>query len=56
MYVAVQCNGTEARLQDCPRRHSGIIDCAHSEDVGVECQGKHPTIVWPMFKRCILSN
>ena len=49
VYDEVQCNGTEARLQDCPRVGIGLIDCFHFEDAGVECQGKHLTCVWAML-------
>ena len=49
VYDEVQCNGTEARLQDCPRVGIGSIDCFHFEDAGVECQGKHLACVWAML-------
>ena len=45
MYDNVECVGTESRLQDCPSNGVGIHNCAHFEDAGVECQGKHQTCV-----------
>ncbi|XP_071503570.1 scavenger receptor cysteine-rich domain-containing protein DMBT1-like [Diadema antillarum] len=33
----VQCNGTESNLADCQHNGYGMHDCAHHEDVGVEC-------------------
>ena len=36
----VQCTGTELYLRDCPSNGWGIPNCAHSEDVGVICEGK----------------
>ena len=37
----VHCTGSEARIQDCPSNGIGNHNCAHFEDAGVECQGKH---------------
>ena len=34
----VRCNGSEARLIDCPADPIGSHDCGHSEDAGVRCQ------------------
>ena len=39
----VTCNGTEARLWDCPNIGVGIHNCAHSEDAGVRCQLNTPS-------------
>ena len=36
----VQCTGTELYLRDCPSNGWGIPNCAHSEDVGVICEGE----------------
>ena len=33
----VACKGDEARLIDCPARPFGDHDCAHLDDVGVQC-------------------
>lgn len=33
----VRCSGNEARLSSCPSRAWGTHNCAHSEDVAVEC-------------------
>ena len=35
----VQCSGTEASLFECRHNGIGVENCAHHEDVGVECQG-----------------
>ena len=37
----VICNGTESRLTDCRHRPIGQHNCAHFEDVGVNCSGRH---------------
>ena len=42
----VQCTGTELYLRDCPSNGWGIPNCAHSEDVGVICEGKLCNIVY----------
>ena len=34
----VRCNGNETRLVSCS--NSTIVNCQHSEDVGVICQGE----------------
>ena len=34
----VSCNGSEARLLDCPADPVGSHNCGHSEDAGVQCQ------------------
>ena len=36
-YDDMSCNGTEARLTDCPHPGVGIENCVHSEDAGVVC-------------------
>lgn len=41
----LQCNGAEARLQDCPSNGPGIYTCVYYEDAGVEYQGKHQMCV-----------
>ncbi|KAJ8312357.1 hypothetical protein KUTeg_009730 [Tegillarca granosa] len=33
----LQCNGQEVSLTECPHNGWGIIDCSHSDDVGVHC-------------------
>lgn len=37
----VQCNGSEAMLDDCPASDIGVHDCDHTEDAGVRCQGMY---------------
>ena len=37
----VQCNGSEAMLDDCPASDIGVHDCDHTEDAGVRCQGTY---------------
>ena len=37
----VTCNGTESRLTDCRHNPIGQHNCGHSEDVGVNCSGRH---------------
>ena len=49
IYDNVQCVGTESRLQDCPSNGAGNHNCAHFEDAGVECQGKHQICVWASY-------
>ena len=34
----VSCAGTEARLINCPSSNIGTHNCAHIEDVGINCQ------------------
>ncbi|CAE1178035.1 DMBT1 [Acanthosepion pharaonis] len=33
----VECQGSEASIEQCVRNRWGIHDCSHSEDAGVEC-------------------
>lgn len=37
----IQCNGTEAKLEDCPHNGWGTTSCSHYEDAGVSCQPFH---------------
>jgi hypothetical protein len=34
----VTCNGTEAKLIDCPANPLGNYGCSHSNDAGVLCE------------------
>ena len=36
----LNCAGTETSLFDCPANPVGTHNCAHSEDVGITCNGK----------------
>ena len=33
----VRCLGTETSLFECPANAIGVSNCAHSEDIGVQC-------------------
>ncbi len=35
---AVECNGTEKRLIDCPANSLESHNCGHSRDVGIRCE------------------
>ncbi len=39
LYDDVSCRGSEASLADCPKSEDPH-NCAHSEDVGLECFGR----------------
>ena len=33
----LNCTGTESNIEDCSHNGLGIINCNHTEDVGVQC-------------------
>lgn len=35
----VRCSGLESTLLDCPFVSASEVDCSHSEDAGVICEG-----------------
>lgn len=41
----VQCEGHENYLYQCPAAELGDHNCAHFEDVGVRCGGKHNVLL-----------
>ena len=37
----LHCNGSESNILDCARDMYSVRHCEHSQDAGVECQGKY---------------
>lgn len=44
-YDDVRCTGSEARLVNCSHSGTGIHNCQHSEDVGVECSATRSQLI-----------
>ena len=38
----VICSGSETRLSNCSHSGIGVENCAHAEDVSVDCLGRSP--------------
>ena len=41
----MQCDGSEARLEQCSHNGIGVHNCGHQEDAGVICTGNHRVLV-----------
>lgn len=36
----LDCKGTEAEILSCPHSTTGLHQCSHQQDAGVQCYGK----------------
>ena len=53
----VSCDGSEQNLTQCASADIGDIDCDHSEDAGVRCEGEKLSVtVSVRFHRVIEVN